>query len=93
MGQFGEQPSALILQMKGAGMQEMAVLLPNKSRSVDVLRFDADAGTLTLLGLRERRSLAVGRRKMVIRAFCEGSEAEIDFIIQPQGGAVAFYPV
>jgi hypothetical protein len=93
IGQLGGQPSVLPLQMKGAETHEVAVLPPKKSRSVDVLRFDAHAGTLTLLGLREHRSLAVARRKLIIKAFCEGSEAKIEFIIQPQGKAVAFYPV
>jgi hypothetical protein len=93
IGAFGDHPSVTILRMKGAEMQEMALLPPKKSRSVDVLRFDSDAGTLTLLGLRDRRPLGVVRRKLVIRAFCEGSEAKVDFVIQPQGKAVAFYPV
>jgi hypothetical protein len=92
-GQSGEHAKVTLLRMKGADMQEMSLLPPKTSRPVAVLRFDADLGTLTLLGLREHRPLAVARRKLVIRAFCEGSETKIDFIIQPQGKAVAFFPV
>jgi hypothetical protein len=93
IGQFGEHPSVTILQMKGADRKEMSVLPPKESRSVEVLRFDSDSGTLTLLGVREHRPLTVARQKLILKAFCEGSEVEIKFIIQPQGNAVAFFPV
>jgi hypothetical protein len=65
IGQFGEQPSVTILQMKGADMRQMSVLPPKESRSVEVLRFDSDLGTLTLLGKREHRPLAVVRQKLL----------------------------